>query len=148
MKASIGWVVLGLFVAGCSTPPRATGPEETAFLASVASEAVEFDIPKASADDAWGRAQVFIAKNASMKIQTATDFLVETYNPTPDAFMPSYGYRVTRSAAGDKMRFSVECFTGTEYSPGKLAQVPMQNAKILARFMRTGELPYPHLVAR
>jgi hypothetical protein len=137
-----------LAFSGCATAPSASTPEEAAFLKDVEAEATEFDIAKEMSDEVWSRAQLFVSKHASMKVQTASDYILETYNPTPDALNPSYGYRVTRAIVGGKARFSVECFNGNAYTTGSLAHLPARNARILSRFMRTGDLKYPGLVAR
>lgn len=133
---------------GCSTAPIAKTPAEAAYLASIASESVEFDLGKSASDDAWGRAQVFVAKHSSMKIQTATPNLVENYTPTPNAFNPEYGYRVTRAAGPNGEHFSVECFTGNLNAGPGLGGLPARNAKMLARYIKTAELPYPDLIAK
>lgn len=135
-------------LSACVTPPKAKSPEETAYLASIATEPVEFEIPKASSDDAWGRAQVFLAKHSSMKIQTATTNLVENYTPTPNGFTMEYGYRVTRVAGPKGEQFSVECFDGGDAVLAATKAATGTNAKILARYIRTGELPYPGLIAK
>lgn len=46
----------------------------------------------------WRRAQVWIAQNSRMKIQIATDAIIETYNVTN--YLPVYSYRVTRESKG------------------------------------------------
>ncbi|MDD5303328.1 MAG: hypothetical protein PHS14_09490 [Elusimicrobia bacterium] len=132
----------------CATAPTAKTPEEVAYLASVAGEELEFDLVKAASDDAWGRAQVFLAKHSSMKVQTATTNLVENYTPTPDAMNPNYGYRVTRAAGPKGEHFSVECFTGNPYAGPGMSGIPARNAKILARYIKTAELPFPGLIAK
>lgn len=137
-----------LFVVGCATAPTAKTPEEIAYLAGIADEAVEFDLQKSASDDAWGRAQVFLAKHSSMKVQTATPNLVENYTPTPDAMNPNYGYRVTRAVGPKGEHFSVECFTGNPYAGPGMAGIPARNAKILANYIKTANLPYPHLIAK
>lgn len=147
---ALAWAVavVALGLTGCATVPMPTSPEETAFLAEVVKESPDFDVDNARADEAWSRAQAFVAQRASMKIQTATDYVLETYTPQPDAFNPGYGYRVTRAKTGDKTKFTVLCFNGNVYTPGQLAQLPARNTAMLARYIRTGELKYPGLIAR
>ncbi len=46
----------------------------------------------------WEAAQLWIVHNAGFKIQTATDVLIETYNPTGSS--PSLAARVTKEPLG------------------------------------------------
>lgn len=148
MKLTIATIAVVAALAGCATAPTAKSPDETAYLQEISGEAVEFDLTKEEAEDAWSRAQMFISRHASMKMQTTTDNLLETYTPEPNAMTPSYGYRVTKAVMSGKAHFLVECFNGNAYTPGTLAAMPARNAKMLARFIRTGESKYPHLVAK
>jgi hypothetical protein len=46
----------------------------------------------------WERAQVWIALHSKWKVQTATDVMIETYNPTQ--YDPSYGFSVLKAPVG------------------------------------------------
>lgn len=46
----------------------------------------------------WEAAQIWVSRNAGMKIQTVTDVLIETYNPTGGD--PSLGVRVVKEPLG------------------------------------------------
>jgi hypothetical protein len=46
----------------------------------------------------WERAQLWIAKHSKWKIQTATDVLIQTFNPTEGD--PSYGFSITKEPTG------------------------------------------------
>lgn len=46
----------------------------------------------------WERAQLWLVKHSRWKVQTATDVLIQTYNP-PDND-PSYGFTATREPVG------------------------------------------------
>lgn len=138
-------------IIGCATGPAATSPAEVAYLDGIMKEAVEFDIPKEQGDDAMGRAQVFIAKYGSMKIQTATNNVVDTYNvPQSNVLMPqSYGYKVLRANIGDKAHITIECFNGLEDAIISSAHaMPARNARFLARYMHTGAIEHPELIAK
>lgn len=141
-------VVIGL--SGCVTGPTASTPEQEAYLQEIMAEPIEFDLPKSQGDDAMGRAQVFIAKYSSMKIQTATNNVVDTYNVasgTPFGPQP-YGYKVLRSNIGDTAHFTIECFNGLEGVIYKSVHVlPARNARFLARYMKTGKLDHSELIA-
>lgn len=148
MKMFLTALLFSGALSACITPPKAKTPEEAAYLSGLANEAVDFDIDKSQSDDAWGRAQVFLAKHSSMKVQTATTNLVENYTPTPNGFTMEYGYRVTRVASPKGERFSVECFDSGDAVLAATKAVAGTNARILARYIRTGELPYPNLIAK
>ena len=48
--------------------------------------------------DMWRRAQFYVAQNAGYKIQTATDVVIQTYNP-PD-YSTTWAYKLTREPLG------------------------------------------------
>jgi len=57
----------------------------------------------------WQRAQLWLAKHATMKVQTATDVLLQTYNPPEDH--PQYGFSVTKEPIGaGRYRIATEIF--------------------------------------
>jgi len=106
------------------------------------SEQLEFAIPKIEADDAWGRAQGFIGRFSSKKLLTVTDFVIQTYDPM--GCSDEYGYSVIKTPMGDNVLIAVECIVGnTLIKPNA-----EKNARILAYYIKTGELPYPGLIAR
>lgn len=88
-----GWktlsaVALIAALSGCATKPAVT-----------AEEVAEAKVPLicTSAEQCtlyWRRAQAWIAINSRMKIQIATDTVLETYNPVNQE--PVYGWRLVR----------------------------------------------------
>ena len=63
----------------------------------------------------WKRAQVWIAQNSRMKIQLATDAVIETFDP------PNYpavrGYRITRTPMADGIeRISIASACNSEWT--------------------------------
>ena len=59
-------------------------------------------VPKSKADDAWSRTLVFIQKNSEMRVQVASDNLIETYNPPEEKYAPrKCGYIATRYSLGE-----------------------------------------------
>jgi hypothetical protein len=54
----------------------------------------------------WQRAQLWVAKHSRWKIQTATDVLLQTYNPS--GYEPTYGFTATKEPlVGGKYRISL-----------------------------------------
>lgn len=135
-------IVLTLFVlVGCtSITMKNLTPEERNYFEIVEAFPLEFTMPKVEADDAWGRAQSFIGRFSSMKLQTVTDFVIQTYNPSDIKF----GYYVTKTPMGDEIQITVQCITEGLFS-GVDAK---RNAHILAYYIKTGELCNPKFIAR
>ena len=134
---------------------KALTPDQTLFLAEIEKEVLEFDLPKDQANDAWGRAQSWVAQYSPMKIQTATDFVLQTYNPPMDGgyeitkIQVYYGYEVSRAPMGDKVKFRVVCNpSGYYYKKDVIQASATRNAKMLAHHIRTGAAPRPELISR
>lgn len=105
---------------------------------------LEFEIDKTDVGDAWGRAQSFISKNSSMKMQTVTDYVLETYNPTDAG---SFAYKVTKTPLKEKVQISVQCNVYWDSFQWHRDDAN-RNAHILAYYISTGELLIPELVAQ
>jgi len=105
-----------------------------------------FRVPKEKEEEVWGRIQSFIAKYSSMKIQMATDYVIETHNPTKTnaSFNPKYGFKAIKTLIGDMVEFKVECVAGEtdlEKAGYKYNQMKADhNAHILAYYALTGEM--------
>lgn len=141
IEVTVVILVLGL-LSGCATTSMLKlTPEEQTYLEKAKAFPLEFTIPKSEADEAWGRAQSFIGRFSSMKLQTATDFVIQTYNPASPAV--DFGYYVTKTPMGDKVQITVQCNTGNMFA-GADANT---NAHILAYYIKTGEL-VPRLISR
>ena len=83
----------------------------------------------------WQRAQLWLGKHATTKVQTATDVVLQTYNPRPDA--PEYSFSVTKEPiGGDRYKISAEAFCGSMLgcSPRK---IDVHNA--LLYYVKTGD---------
>lgn len=104
-----------------------------------------FKVSREKEEEVWGRIQSFIAKYSSMKIQIATDYIIETHNPTKTIELnPKYGYKAIKTVVGNEVEFKVECFAG-ETDLGKAGYKFNQmkadhNAHILACYALTGEI--------
>ena len=145
-KSSHGAIVVILvlaLLAGCATTSMLKlTPEERTYLEKAKAFPLEFTIPKSEADEAWGRAQSFIGRFSSMKLQTVTDFVIQTYNPRSTDV--DFGYYVTKTPMGDKVQITVQCNTGNVFAE----EDANNNAHILAYYIKTGELVNPRLIAR
>lgn len=58
----------------------------------------EFSVPARDIGAAWGRAQSFVAQHANMKMQTVSDYVIETYNPRELGY---YGFRIVKTPQRD-----------------------------------------------
>lgn len=124
-------------------------PEESLYMEKVRDQPLEFEISESDVKTAWGRAQSFIGQYSSMKIQIATDYVIQTYNPTFDGLNRSFGYYVTKTPMGDNAKISIRCLGEPPNTfDGKPFPTVELNAHILAHYIKTGELPYPHLIDR
>lgn len=74
------WITL----AACAAPPLQLGPAASAGPV----------VCDTNCKVAWERAQLWIVKHSKMKVQTATDVLVQTYNP--ESMKSEYGFTATR----------------------------------------------------
>lgn len=65
-------------------------------------------VPRSQSEEAWSRATVWVNKNADLRIQTASDNLIDTYNPIgKDAFLQK-GYTITRRVTADWVYIQIE----------------------------------------
>ena len=114
-------------------------PEEKDYIGRVTAHPLTFTVAKEDSDRLWAMAQAFIGKHSSMKIETISDYILETYNP----YGTRYGYRIVRSPKGDDVEFEVTCLYDNEFT----VKSARQNAHILAHYLTTGEI-IPRLITR
>lgn len=87
------------------------------------------------AEAAWGRAQVAVNRYSNMKIQVATDYLVETYNPIDYG---DFGCAVERSPiSGERTSISARCVA---HSPWHDEEAKIRGKKIMW-FVERGTSP-------
>lgn len=127
-------VLFGLFPACAVMTPRAQTPEESNYMSRVRAQPLVFEVPKAQAADVWGRIQSFVGKYSSMKIQTATDYVIETFDPGAGAV--SFGYKAIRTDKGAAVEFSFGCFCGNMFAQASTET----NAGIFSLYAETGEI--------
>lgn len=127
-----------------STPDQyAANLAKQNLLNAMMTTPLTFTMPKNQAEDAWGRAQNFVNTYASVKIQLATKYLLNTYNPTPKA---PWGYAISRVALDDRtMSFTVNCLYGRMHEKNPPNDEISQNAHAAAYYILTGQLS-PDLV--
>lgn len=135
-------ITLLIFITACSFAPRqAVTPEEAAYLSRAMATPLIFRLSLDRSDEAWGRIQSFIGRFSSMKLQIATDYVIETYNPAGSSVL--FGYSATRTDLPDECEIEVRCM----YSNTFTGNDAIQNAHILALYALTGEL-MPRLIRR
>lgn len=86
-------------------PPET--PKEEEYLKLVWATPLDFLVSNEKAETAWARIQGFIGKYSTMKIQIATDYVVQTYNAEYEEF----GYTATKTPDVTHTKFSVRCQT-------------------------------------
>lgn len=99
---------------------------------------LEFIIEKNDEKNAWGRAQSWIGKYSSMKLQTATDYIIQTYNP-PEGEL-KFGYYITKTPLDKGIQITVKCICGKSFP-----YLIERNAHILSYYIKTGEI-VPELI--
>lgn len=62
-------------------------------------------LPRAMSEDAWGRATVWVNKNSDMRIQVASDNLIDTYNVTAST---KKGFTITKRTDGESVVIEIE----------------------------------------
>jgi len=144
----LGLLILFLSIISCATRYNLKifqispeNQEEEDYLKEVWSTPLDFTVANKDSEIVWGKIQAFIAKYSSVKIQVATDYVVQTYNTEYGQF----GYYVSRNPDVDETTFSIRCITepepedpwdgGFDYS--KQAEL---NAHILAYYALTNEI--------
>lgn len=109
MKWAVGLCFAGLLI-GCAS----TGSSiHTALAPAIESGVTEADCDTTCSEQ-WQRAQLWLAKHSKWKIQTATDAIIQTFNPT--GYDPSYGFSVTKEPlGGGRYRITMELACGNPF---------------------------------
>lgn len=132
-----------LLLSGCATiPTRNLSISEISYWQKAQSVPEEIILPKDKGEEAWGRAQAFAAQHGDMKIQIATDYVLETYTPTEPS---SLGFRASKSPMGDKVKINASVIPSTTaalyYAQAK--QREHINDVAFRYYILTGEEPPP-----
>ena len=129
----VSLIVVGIFLlAGCAA--KQVSPEIQAYDSRVMAQPTTFSVQIEKSEEVWSRAQQFIATLSSFRIQTATNYVIQTY--MTESSWPKYGYSVTRTTNGDRATFVVQCFCTNMFSKDRATY----NAHALAHYMVTGEV--------
>ena len=106
---------------------------ELEYIQAVKEQSLSFSIDKKESEIYWGRASAFLGRYSSMKIQIATNYVLQTYNPNSDKI--NFGYTVTRSPSENNDQFFIECSAGQSL----LSHQAKLNAQILAYYLKSGK---------
>lgn len=135
-------LVVVLFSCASAFTPTLS-PEEQAFLDKADQTPLSFSILMENGEEAWSRANGFIASHSNMRITTANDYTIQTFNPSASSGV-KYGYSATRVKNGDKWDFTVNCACNNIF----MGKSTVRNAHIFALYVMTGELPYPKFISK
>lgn len=141
--ASLLWIACIAWI-GCASSGRGLSLEEQTYLDKVWAFPLTFTVSKAEAEEAWGRAQSFLARFSGMQLQVLTDFVIETYDPLTVGY--GFGYSIVKTPMSEEVQISVQCRPGVPLTRLWGSSDAERNAHILAYYMKTGELPYPRWI--
>jgi len=112
-------------------------PEEKIYLEKAMAQPLTFIVDAKDSELKWALAQSFIAKYSPMKIETITEYLLETYSP----YGTRFGYKVIRTPLEEGDEFDVRCLYDNPFSKNDA----YQSAHIFAYYLATGEI-IPRLI--
>jgi hypothetical protein len=127
-----------LAISGCAT----LSPEKKAYIESTNAYPLNFLIANDSLKTALRRTAIFIV-SSGIKITQASDTLICTREP--NELMGEYGYNVSFKKHSDSTLVNVEC-TATSISFVSRDKNAQSNAHIAARYIKTGDNPFPELI--
>lgn len=73
---------------------------------AIRSKLYNAEFPKEKADEYWSKAIAFVMDNSEMKIQTQTDYLLQTFNPLKEN---QRGWTLQKIINGDKVEIKAVC---------------------------------------
>lgn len=94
MKNMLLAALTAVALSGCATVPDA----ERAAMMEQINKTIPTCVGAEDCNAKWEAAQLWVVHNAAYKIQTATNVLIETYNPSQHS--PSLAARVTKEPQG------------------------------------------------
>jgi len=151
MKKKYLILIIIAFLSSCASVKIT--PEDQAYLDKAMACPLSFMVPKDKIDEVWSRAHVWIAQYSDLKIQIATEYIIDTYNPTAlnpksilgssPTFFPKYGYKAMRVETQNNYQITVQCFSSNSIK----SDAVNRNAHILAYYIKSSKLK-PHLIFR
>lgn len=136
-KKMFGLLILAAVIFSCA---RAILPEEKAYMEKVNKTQLSFTIPVDKGEEAWSRANGFVANYSSMRISMANDYTIQTFPPVGSGI--NYSYAISRVKKGDTWEYNVNCQTNNMF----MSWQATRNARILSYYIITGELPFTKFV--
>ena len=126
------YIIMGLTLVSLSACATIS-PELRAKLDAISNEPT----PKCTGElctEMWSRAQIWVSKNAAMKLQIATDSVLQTFNPGTN---PVYQMTVTKEALGSgNYRIEMDLRCGNIFGCGTN---PQDVANMFYHYVNTGE---------
>lgn len=145
MKWILSFFVLTVFVGCVSLEPTKMSNEEMQFLQKVMEEPLTFDVPADSIEVVWSRAINFLSNYGDLKIQTVTDYYIDTYNPIPSGTLmnpqKNYAYKINRVKMDKSYQISVS--GSANFLNGTWIE---ENLHLMAYYVRTGNMSMMGLV--
>ena len=91
---------------------------------------------KLQCDKAFSLTQIFIATNSDMKIQLATDTLIETFNPNKEGSMGAMAMKLPLAGTSAEIRLSVSCKAGNKSIEENCKRDSIKMNRAFAQFLR------------
>jgi hypothetical protein len=138
-KMKVKILILGLvvlFSISCVSMRLAETSEEKTYLEKVMAMPLIFDVSKEKSEETWGRIQSFIGKYSPVRIQTVTDYIIETYDAK--IVNSNFSYSAIRTPKENKVEFEVKCFI--TFQLPKMETAGIRNAHMMAYYALTGEV--------
>lgn len=137
------FIIIVLVLLGCSTQSLMyLSPSESSYMERANACPLIFIIDKTEEEAAWGRAQSWLVKHSSMKIQTVTNFIIQTYTPAGRGV--DYGYNIIKTLMKDEVQIEVQCGSQNPFA----VKDAKNNAHLLAYFIKTGDPTPSRLVVK
>jgi hypothetical protein len=149
-----------LLVSSCASSPVSSSKDHASadqkkYLERIRTFAHEFKVLNNSAEEMWGRAQVFVNKFSLMKIKAVSNYIIQTddlihVTTVADALAGNdlgFGYSFSRSPGKDSTTFTLKCMSN--YGGSSIRECTEDNEHFASFYMQTGEdILYPQFIAQ